>query len=402
MAQAILSALMDQLASIIRIEIEQEVVGVREELENLETKLHLVKAVLEDAEKKEIHDNAVKVWLGQLKDVMYDAEDVLDEWNTRILISANGPHVANKVRRSYLLSLCACFKHVGVRHAIAHRIKGIVKRLDGIARNKDPLRLVQSHSHGEPRQLTSSVVDVSVICGRDLDKQRNPSIYEAKKLRTLGFVARSSDEEEIRRMEGVLENLEPHKSSLERLLIGNYVGFTVPPWMMLVEESVLSNITYLELFQCPNLKVLPALGKLQFLEELWLHDLSAVKHLGTDLLRVGNGDSTSSSSSSSSVVLFPKLKEFHLIGLPEWEEGEHDVPTTIDNTTIMPRLDFLAIGNCPKLKVVPHYLFAPLLEYLSLFGNVGVLSKSLMSLTNNNNLKSLDILESPHSFPPKD
>ncbi|KAF9592106.1 hypothetical protein IFM89_011944, partial [Coptis chinensis] len=69
---------------------------------------------------------------------------------------------------------------------------------------------------------------------------------------------------------------------------------------MEVEESVLSNITYLELYQCPNLKVLPTLGKLQFLEELWLHDLSVVKHLGADLLRVGNGDSMLSSLSSSS------------------------------------------------------------------------------------------------------
>ncbi|KAF9610065.1 hypothetical protein IFM89_019905 [Coptis chinensis] len=175
MAEAILSAVLDQLASLIRNEVEQKVrlvVGVREELNTLDTHLTLIKAVLEDAEKKEIHDKAVKVWLGQLKDVMYDAEDVLDEWNTRILISANGPHVANRVR-SYLLSLCACFKHVGVRHAIviAHRIKDIREVLDKIALSKDRLGLVQSHSHEEPRQFTSSVVDVSKVFGRDHDKQ---------------------------------------------------------------------------------------------------------------------------------------------------------------------------------------------------------------------------------------
>ncbi|KAF9611700.1 hypothetical protein IFM89_034883 [Coptis chinensis] len=191
-----------------------------------------------------------------------------------------------------------------------------------------------------------------------------------------------SSEEYILRMEGVLENLEPHKESLEQLEIKYYVGFTLPPWMLSVEESVLSNIIDLKLYWCPNLKVLPALGKLQFLEKLSLANLSAVKHLGADLLRVGNGDSTS--SSSSSVVLFPKLKKLRLSGLPEWEEEEHDVPTTTsDNTTIiiMPRLHDLKISNCPKLKVVPVYLFPPQLETLLLLGDVGVVSKSLMSYT---------------------
>ncbi|KAF9621681.1 hypothetical protein IFM89_025976 [Coptis chinensis] len=170
------------------------------------------------------------------------------------------------------------------------------------------------------------------------------------------------NEEDIGRMEGVLENLEPHKESLERLEIRNYVGFTFPRWMMSVEESVLSNIIYLELRWCRNLKVLPASGKLQFLEELILEGLSAVKHL--DLLRVGNGNST---SSSSSVVLFPKLKYLNLSWLSEWEdEEEHDVPTTT-TLIIMPHLHKLEIWDCPKLKVEPHYLFPPQLERLDLW-----------------------------------
>ncbi|KAF9610086.1 hypothetical protein IFM89_019926 [Coptis chinensis] len=109
-----------------------------------------------------------------------------------------------------------------------------------------------------------------------------------------------SSEEEIRRMEGVLENLEPHKESLERLEIRNYVGSTLPTWM-----RMMSNITYLKLFYCPN------------------------------------------------------------------------------------------------LKVEPHYLFPPRLETLELWLDVGVLSKSLMSLTHNNNLKTLQIWGSRHSSLPQ-
>ncbi|KAF9610957.1 hypothetical protein IFM89_025990 [Coptis chinensis] len=157
MAEAILSSVIGQLAPVIRNEVEQEVrlvVGVRKEVKKLDTKLRLVKAVLEDAEKKEIHDNAINIWLEDLKDVMYDADDVLDEWNTQILISringfTVGSHVANMMH-SYLLSMCACFKHVGVRHDIAKRIKGTRERLDEIALNKGQLSLVQSHGHEEP------------------------------------------------------------------------------------------------------------------------------------------------------------------------------------------------------------------------------------------------------------
>ncbi|KAF9610770.1 hypothetical protein IFM89_024626 [Coptis chinensis] len=181
MAEAIVSTVIDQLASVIGKELEHEVrlvVGVRKEVKKLETKLTLIRAVLEDAEKKEIHENAVKIWLEDLKDVMYDADDVLDEWNTRILISriegftADGSHVANKMC-SYLLSPCACFKHGGARYDIAHRI--IRERLAEVAlTNKDQLHLLPSHSHAEPQQppqFTSSIVDVSEVFGRNLDKQ---------------------------------------------------------------------------------------------------------------------------------------------------------------------------------------------------------------------------------------
>ncbi|KAF9597617.1 hypothetical protein IFM89_020096 [Coptis chinensis] len=105
------------------------------------------------------------------------------------------------------------------------------------------------------------------------------------------------------------------------------------------------------------------------------------------------------SSLSSPVVLFPKLRLLELKGLPEWEE-EHDVPTTSNNTNIMPHLNTLTISNCPKLKVVPHYLFPLQLEGMKLWKDVGVISISLMSITHSSNLKSLEILDFPHSFLP--
>ena len=41
--------------------------------------------VLNDAEEKQIIDLAVKAWLDELKDVVYDAKDLLDEINIKSL-----------------------------------------------------------------------------------------------------------------------------------------------------------------------------------------------------------------------------------------------------------------------------------------------------------------------------
>ncbi|KAF9611076.1 hypothetical protein IFM89_026960 [Coptis chinensis] len=508
MAEAILSVVLDQLTSFIRNEVEQEVrlvVGVREELNNLHTHLTLIKAVLEDAEKKEIHDNAIKVWLVQLKDVMYDAEDVLDEWNTRILISANGPHVANRVR-SYLLSLCACFKHVGVRHDIAHRIKGIREGLDVIARSKDQLGLVQSHGHKEAPQLTSSVVDVSEIFGRDQDKQEilsnhkirhltvddveNPSIYEAKKLRTLLVGKKTRSVPSALHQLTCLRTLdlsykysnhdfEVLPSEVSRLLHLRYLDLSNNVNLKELPETVrslvnlqtlklkwceslcklpegigeLSNLRHLEVERTNHLKYYPRggierLSQLRTLSKFVVSDGSSkgsvIGELGnlnflkrslsiTGLRNVKSGNEAKEAqlqkkeNISSLVLNFGYLDYGRDIGDVSSEEEIRRMEGVLENLEphkesleqleirnyvgstlptwmrMMSNITSLSLDYCPNLKVEPHYLFPPRLETLVLWRDVGVLSKSLMSLTHNNNLnlKTLYIIESPHSSLPQ-
>lgn len=61
----------------------QEVVlvwGVEGNLEKLQDTLSTDKAVLLDAEEQQGHNQEQTVWLGKLKYIFYDAEDVLDEF----------------------------------------------------------------------------------------------------------------------------------------------------------------------------------------------------------------------------------------------------------------------------------------------------------------------------------
>ncbi|KAJ6844637.1 putative disease resistance protein RGA1 [Iris pallida] len=64
--------------------------GVKGELVKLQGKLQLIQSVLEDAEKKAFHDAAIRRWTARLKDVIYDADDVIDEFRTKQLLQLVG------------------------------------------------------------------------------------------------------------------------------------------------------------------------------------------------------------------------------------------------------------------------------------------------------------------------
>ena len=44
-----------------------------------EVTLRVIQAVLQDAERRQVSDNTLKLWLSELKDLAYDANDLLDE-----------------------------------------------------------------------------------------------------------------------------------------------------------------------------------------------------------------------------------------------------------------------------------------------------------------------------------
>ncbi|RVW93454.1 hypothetical protein CK203_035038 [Vitis vinifera] len=59
--------------------------GVAKELTKLTEKLDAIRGVLLDAEEKQEKSHAVKTWVRRLKDVVYDADDLLDDFATHQL-----------------------------------------------------------------------------------------------------------------------------------------------------------------------------------------------------------------------------------------------------------------------------------------------------------------------------
>lgn len=64
-------------------EAEQElklIAGVNKELAKFIQTYETIRAVLEDAEEKQVKNPTVRDWLRNLKDVFYEADDLLDEF----------------------------------------------------------------------------------------------------------------------------------------------------------------------------------------------------------------------------------------------------------------------------------------------------------------------------------
>ena len=173
MAWALVSAIKDQLSSLITSEFTS-IANVKGEVQKLESKLHTIQAMLNDAEKRQVKEEAMKLWIDELKDVSYQVDDVLDEWNTAKIkadIEKEEEAETSTAKRRKVLSLTnlnSSVSTVSQRRNIALLIKEIIGKLDEIDREGDMYQFVLSSSNEEVvRPPTASHVDVSNILGRD-------------------------------------------------------------------------------------------------------------------------------------------------------------------------------------------------------------------------------------------
>ncbi|XP_058079924.1 putative disease resistance protein RGA3 [Magnolia sinica] len=148
--------------------------GVRDEIENLRSKLSTIQAVLEDAEEQLVKSKALQNWLGKLKCVVYDADDILDDFTIEMEAE---PKVEAKRKK---VELGDCFKKVGTffsasksRSNMADKIKEVGRRLDAIAEERSKFHLKEVERVLEIRggESTYSFVIESDVYGREEDKK---------------------------------------------------------------------------------------------------------------------------------------------------------------------------------------------------------------------------------------
>ncbi|KAE8696417.1 Cc-nbs-lrr resistance protein, putative isoform 1 [Hibiscus syriacus] len=184
MADALVSAISQRLTSILFQEAEaglRLLTGVnQEELRKLDNTFQTIRAVLVDAEKRQLKEQAIKVWLDKVQDVSYDIEDVLDEWKIVALKlqiardSRPSTSIVPRKVRSWIHSPSYFVSRVIHRYDIAVKIKKLNQRLQVIAKEKDDYSFtvdLNGKTDLEPeRPITTSFINPSDIHGRDGDK----------------------------------------------------------------------------------------------------------------------------------------------------------------------------------------------------------------------------------------
>ncbi|KAK7327825.1 hypothetical protein VNO77_21917 [Canavalia gladiata] len=128
-------------------------------LQRLKNTLYAVEAVLNDAELKQIKNSAVNRWLVDLKDAVYEADDLLDRVSTQ---AATPKEASNFFSR---------FLNFQDREMVA-KLEGIVGRLESIFKLKDILGLKENARDNLSGKIpATSVEERSKIYGRDKDKE---------------------------------------------------------------------------------------------------------------------------------------------------------------------------------------------------------------------------------------
>ena len=130
-----------------------------------------VHAMMNDAEEKQIRNPADKDWLDELKDAVYDAEDLLDEMSTEALRSRLEVESKTPINQVWNF-VSAPFNPFTKK--MEFRMKEIVERLQVFANQKDVLGLKSGEEikTQQRRRRTTPFVDIDGIFGREDDKEK--------------------------------------------------------------------------------------------------------------------------------------------------------------------------------------------------------------------------------------
>ncbi|XP_022761486.1 putative disease resistance protein RGA4 [Durio zibethinus] len=139
--------------------------GFQDELNKLRDSLNRTRAFFRDAERRQV-DETVKVWLKQLEDIAYKADDLLDE-----LAYEDLRRKVDTRKRIKVSNICSLFKN-----SMAEKVKEINLRMDEIIDWGSKFGLQQRVQNAAPIfsgvGSTDSFVDSSRVVGREADISR--------------------------------------------------------------------------------------------------------------------------------------------------------------------------------------------------------------------------------------
>ncbi|XP_019079095.1 putative disease resistance RPP13-like protein 1 [Vitis vinifera] len=301
-------------------------------LKKLERKLLVVHAVLNDAEVKQFTNPYVKKWLVLLKEVVYDAEDILDEIATEALRhkveAAESQTSTSQVGNIMDMSTWVLAPFDG--RGIESRVEEIIDRLEDMARDRDVLGLKEGVGEKlAQRWPSTSLVDESLVYGRDQIKEKMVQLL-------LSDNARSTDAMGVISIVGMGGT---GKTTLAQLLYNDQrvkKHFDLKAWVCVSEEfdpirvtktileainSSTSNTTDLNLLQVQLKERINMKKSLLVLDDVWNEDSCDWDALRTPLIVGAKGSKIIVTTRSTKVASAMRAVHTHCLGGLSFEDG---------------------------------------------------------------------------------
>ncbi|KAM7478180.1 hypothetical protein LguiA_026393 [Lonicera macranthoides] len=147
--------------------------GVKKDFKRLKSTVSAIKAVLLDAAEQKKKSRQVEDWLEKLQDVLYDIDDVLDDFMTEDL---RRKVVIKGSKRKAVKNFFSSSNSLALRITMSRKLKKIRSRLEDIDADRKQFGLVE-RAPDSPfayplREQAHSFVHAPDVVGRDLDKSR--------------------------------------------------------------------------------------------------------------------------------------------------------------------------------------------------------------------------------------
>ncbi|KAK8580458.1 hypothetical protein V6N12_070731 [Hibiscus sabdariffa] len=141
--------------------------GFKDEILKLQRSLRMIQAVLEDAEERQAADKALKLWLTELKEVAYDADDLLEEFTPEAMLLQN-----ENTSTQLIPSLNPVIAYLRK----LPELNQIRQRLDVLLEERSCFKLKETvgdkDMKGREKRETGSFVVEPEVIGREEDKEK--------------------------------------------------------------------------------------------------------------------------------------------------------------------------------------------------------------------------------------
>ena len=145
------------------------ILGVKEELREMQRTMKQIQCFLHDAEQRRTEESAVNNWLGDLKDAMYEADDIIDFARLEgSKLLADHPSSSKNIASCTGFSFLSCIPNIQRRHAIAVRIKNFNVELEKISKLGERFLMLKNMQPKEENSVvrqvkTSELVEPNLV-----------------------------------------------------------------------------------------------------------------------------------------------------------------------------------------------------------------------------------------------